>query len=254
MPMEEFLRSYAAGFLNGDPDNDRNIKLKLDHTLRVAAIADELSGAEALPGRVGWLLHVASMLHDIARFRQYATYHTFLDAESFDHGAVGAEIAEGLPLLAELSHEEREVVVGAVGFHNRRAIPPELSGDALTVLRAVRDADKLDIVGIVIAAYHEHLKNPAVTLGLSEERRFTPAVLEAVLAGGTPAYADLRTVFDFAAANLSWYGDLNFSWSCAEFVRRGYSDELLGVMDGVPGAEKVAEVFYQMRKGAKNAG
>lgn len=32
------------------------------------------------------------LLHDIARFEQYTKYHTFKDAESIDHGDLGAEI------------------------------------------------------------------------------------------------------------------------------------------------------------------
>ena len=69
-----------------------NIRLKIDHTYRVAAIAEQIAKSVGLGEyNVGfcWLL---GMLHDIGRFEQYTRFGTFKDAESLDHAELGANI------------------------------------------------------------------------------------------------------------------------------------------------------------------
>ena len=73
---------------------DVNIKLKIEHTYRVAGIAERIARSgdidmDEYSVDFCWLL---GMLHDIGRFEQFTRYGTFKDAESVDHAELGADI------------------------------------------------------------------------------------------------------------------------------------------------------------------
>ncbi|MBO5604638.1 MAG: HD domain-containing protein, partial [Acidaminococcaceae bacterium] len=62
--VENSFRNYTAGY----DRNDVRVKLKVDHTFRVAALCDIISDSLGLAGYdkdLAWLL---GMLHDIGRF------------------------------------------------------------------------------------------------------------------------------------------------------------------------------------------
>lgn len=78
---------------------DDKIRLKIEHTYRVAAhceqIAKSLAKSEGLTRQdidMAWFL---GMFHDIGRFEQVRRYGTFYDAESIDHAALSADITFG---------------------------------------------------------------------------------------------------------------------------------------------------------------
>lgn len=76
---------------NYDVDNDK-IKLKIEHTYRVADLCDKIAkdlGLSNYDIDIAWLI---GMLHDIGRFEQLRRYGTFSDAGSIDHAHYAAEI------------------------------------------------------------------------------------------------------------------------------------------------------------------
>lgn len=103
----EYVRSY-------DP-SDEKIKLKIDHTYRVAglcqSIAKSLNLSEA-DVDIAWLL---GMLHDIGRFEQIRRFGTFSDADSVDHAEFGADLLfkEGLIRKFAEGYYEKCELVGA---------------------------------------------------------------------------------------------------------------------------------------------
>lgn len=105
------INAFAEYVRNYDP-SDGKIKLKIDHTYRVAglcqSIAESLGLSEA-DVDIAWLL---GMLHDIGRFEQIRRFGTFNDAESVDHAEFGADLLfkEGLiRKFAEGYYEECEL-------------------------------------------------------------------------------------------------------------------------------------------------
>ena len=72
--------------------SDEKIKLKVDHTYRVAALSERIARSLGLGDddtNLAWLI---GMLHDIGRFEQLKNYGTFSDAESIDHAHYGVEL------------------------------------------------------------------------------------------------------------------------------------------------------------------
>ena len=85
--MQEFVR-YAKLFDLKDP----KIMEKFHHTFRVIEYAKDIARSEGLSDVDVILAMKCALLHDVARFRQFKMYHTYVDAKSFDHGDEGARI------------------------------------------------------------------------------------------------------------------------------------------------------------------
>ena len=108
------INAFAEYVRNYDP-SDEKIKLKIDHTYRVAglcqSIAKSLNLSEA-DVDISWLL---GMLHDIGRFEQIRRFGTFSDADSVDHAEFGADLLfkEGLIRKFAEGYYEKCELVGA---------------------------------------------------------------------------------------------------------------------------------------------
>ena len=105
------INTFAEYVRNYDP-SDEKIKLKIDHTYRVAGLCQRIAESLGLSEPdvdIAWLL---GMLHDIGRFEQIRRFGTFNDAQSVDHAEFGADLLfkEGLiRKFAEGYYEECEL-------------------------------------------------------------------------------------------------------------------------------------------------
>lgn len=105
------INAFAEYVRNYDP-SDEKIKLKIDHTYRVAGMCQRIAESLGLSEPdvdIAWLL---GMLHDIGRFEQIRRFGTFNDAQSVDHAEFGADLLfkEGLiRKFAEGYYEECEL-------------------------------------------------------------------------------------------------------------------------------------------------
>ena len=92
--IKQTFAEYTSKYNASDP----KIKLKIDHTYRVAALAERIAKTVtdvSIDTDLAWAM---GMLHDIGRFEQVKRYGTFVDSESVDHAALGISILfdEGL--------------------------------------------------------------------------------------------------------------------------------------------------------------
>lgn len=105
------INAFAEYVRNYDP-SDEKIKLKIDHTYRVAGLCQRIAESLGLSEPdvdIAWFL---GMLHDIGRFEQIRRFGTFNDAQSVDHAEFGADLLfkEGLiRKFAEGYYEECEL-------------------------------------------------------------------------------------------------------------------------------------------------
>ena len=145
--VREAFDRYVAAY---DPENPK-IRLKIDHTYRVAELCDRIARGAGLPDPDRELAWLCGMLHDIGRFEQTRRYGTFSDARSVDHAALGVKILfdEGrladfvdLPGPADLPALVRTVV----GTHSAFRLPEGLDPRTRALCDVVRDADKIDIL------------------------------------------------------------------------------------------------------------
>lgn len=181
--------------------SDEKIKLKVDHTYRVAALSERIARSLGLGDddtNLAWLI---GMLHDIGRFEQLKNYGTFSDAESIDHAHYGVELLfedgliekfasenaakdlKGTKYLKETAvkseSEEKEtkeiseldILRKAIWNHSAYRVEEGLSERVRMFCNIIRDADKIDILKVnydvtlevIYDVTTEELKNSGVT-------------------------------------------------------------------------------------------
>lgn len=123
------------------------IMYKFHHTYRVVEYAKEIAISLNLSKENMDIVVLSSLLHDIARFKQYTIYKTFTDKISFDHGDEGVEILKENDFIREFIENEEDIniILKAVKNHNKFKVE-EMSDRALLITNILRDADKLDIM------------------------------------------------------------------------------------------------------------
>lgn len=230
------FNALVDGFLRGEPAFDRNIELKREHTLRVLEEARGLTAGldpRDLPGRLEpSLVHLAALYHDLGRFEQYARWGTFRDPDSANHALLSVRALRTNDLLRDLAPENARLVMGAVFLHNRRRVPPGVAPALNTCTRLLRDADKLDIMRVLLDHFEPGApENPVVTLGLVDEPdRYTPEMCERIEQGIPGEYGAMRYMNDFKLLLASWVFDLNCEAARAAWIERGYLRRLFSVL------------------------
>ncbi|NLB84425.1 MAG: HD domain-containing protein [Synergistaceae bacterium] len=207
---EEWLSSFISSFRNEKGELHPLLELKRSHTGRVAdncrRISKELGWAGPLLERA----LSAAILHDTGRFPQYATWGTFYDGVSADHGALGEKVLrENFP-WPDPEGEDASVILEAVRLHNRRTLPEHIPPAALPVVRIVRDSDKMDVFRIV----REHVKGGRISALLPRidpEGGYSPAIVDEVGKTSRGSYQNVRSTADFLLLQLSWIFDLNYA-------------------------------------------
>lgn len=102
--VEKSFRDYTSAYSL----DDAKVKLKVDHTFRVAALSDVITDSLGMTGYdkdLAWLL---GMLHDIGRFEQVRRYHTLRDALSINHAELSADILFKEGLIGRFIRAEKE--------------------------------------------------------------------------------------------------------------------------------------------------
>ncbi|MDR1490293.1 MAG: HD domain-containing protein [Desulfovibrio sp.] len=241
---ERFL-GYARGFFSGSPEVDPYIRLKVDHSLRVCANVHSLAEHEDALGEepAARALNLAALYHDVGRFEQYRRFRTFSDAVSINHGALGVKIIREQGFFKDEKAETARLARIAVAAHNRFALPGRLRGRARLVLTALRDADKIDILGLIARELASaDLKDKQVLMGLEDDNgACTPAIVRALEEGRTARYADMRYVNDFRALLCTWVHDLSFPSSLRAVKETGVFASIVAGLSGAPAVRNSAE-------------
>lgn len=121
------------------------IERKQKHSLRVMEISKKIATELKLNEEEIKLATLIGLLHDIARFEQYAQYKTYRDADSFDHGDYGVKILNKDIRNYIDTDEYDKIIKCAVKNHNKYKIEDGLTEKERLFCKIVRDADKLDI-------------------------------------------------------------------------------------------------------------
>lgn len=263
------INAFAEYVRNYDP-SDEKIKLKIDHTYRVAGLCQRIAESLGLSEPdvdIAWLL---GMLHDIGRFEQIRRFGTFNDAQSVDHAEFGADLLfkEGLIRkfaegyyeeceLAEPENQEDEQIIKnnehhnkdtgllemAIRQHNKYRVKEDLTERQRMFCDILRDADKVDIfkvnadipMEIIYDVTTEELKNGVITKEVLESFYKKETVLKSVR----------RSAVDHIVGHISLLFELVYKESYRQAREQGYVYKLLDFKSDVP---EVNAEFDDMRK------
>ena len=266
---ENVINAFAEYVRNYDP-SDEKIKLKIDHTYRVAGLCQRIAESLGLSESdvdIAWLL---GMLHDIGRFEQIRRFGTFNDVQSVDHAEFGADLlfkeglirkfAEGYYEECELArsgNEEAEQIIKnnehhnkdtgllemAIRQHNKYRVKEDLTERQRMFCDILRDADKVDIfkvnadipMEIIYDVTTEELKNGVITKEVLESFYKKETVLKSVR----------RSAVDHIVGHISLLFELVYKESYRQAKEQGYVYKLLDFKSDVP---EVNAEFDDMRK------
>ena len=248
--LKTWFANYVAGFYNDHPADNSTIHLKEKHTKNVCENMILLGKALGLSDEEMVLTETMALFHDVGRFKQYAVYGTFKDADSENHALLGLRELAAHNVLDVCTKEEKKWVTKAIANHNAITIPEKENGKSLFFIRLLRDADKLDIWRVFIDYYNTRDKqpNPVVEFGLPDDPSVSPQVLSAFSEERFVFFKDLRTVNDFKLLLLSWVFDLNFSFSIQMVKDRRYIEKIEAILPDSQETKKALKHIHDYMK------
>jgi len=263
------INAFAEYVRNYDP-SDEKIKLKIDHTYRVAGLCQRIAESLGLSEPdvdIAWLL---GMLHDIGRFEQIRRFGTFNDVQSVDHAEFGADLlfkeglirkfAEGYYEECELArsgNEEAEQIIKnnehhnkdtgllelAIRQHNKYRVKEDLTERQRMFCDILRDADKVDIFKVNADIHMEIIYD--VTTEELKSGVISKEVLESFYKRETVLKSVRKSAVDHIVGHISLLFELVYKESYRQAKEQGYVYKLLDFKSDVP---EVNAEFYNMRK------
>lgn len=234
--------SHADTFSSTDPDLQFNLTLKKEHTFRVVDEITAIGSALGLPASDLAIARVAALMHDVGRFEQYVRYKTFADRDSADHAQLALDLIRKEGVLSSLDVADRDLILCAIEHHNRAVVPEQLSDRQRLFCNLLRDADKLDIMRILVERYRTAATGAksAVELLLPQGEGISPEALGDLMAGTIVKFSHARTGNDFKLLQMAWVFDINFVPSLRLFQERGYLESF---RNALPDTVEVREAY-----------
>ncbi len=239
--MDEF-----AGYTKDYDISDEKIKLKVEHTYRVAGLCDRIARSLGLAVEDIDLAWAIGMLHDIGRFDQVRQYGTFSDADSVDHAHYASELLFDKGMIMDYfgsanpgiyNYIENEntcsaglseslgIIKKAVYNHSAYKIEEGLCEREVLFCNIIRDADKLDIFKVVNDTPLEDIYS--VDKEEIPKAEVTDAVMQALREKHAVLRSLKKTPADYIAAYIALVFELVFPESFYIAKEQGYLDKLL---------------------------
>ena len=157
----EKAKKAFVDYTNEYDVNNKFIKLKIDHSLRVMEYSRKIAENMNLTKQQVDLATLIGLLHDIARFEQWKRFETYSDSISIDHGDFAVELLENNNFIRKFidTNQYDDIIKIAIKNHNKYKIE-ELEGEKLLQAKIIKDADKLDIFYQIATQYY---KDPRIT-------------------------------------------------------------------------------------------
>jgi HD superfamily phosphodiesterase len=256
----EQIRRAFKEYTDAYDVTDEKIRLKIGHTYRVAELCDRIARAEEMPEEdveLAWLL---GMLHDVGRFEQLRRYNTFIDSDSIEHAALGADILFGKDRGKNQQENggekeirryvpedaEDELIETAIRVHSTYRVPKELDERTVRLSHVLRDADKIDILRVNVEVPLEEIYN--TTAEKLRTEMVTPEVLDSFYEHHEVLRSLKRTSVDHVVGHCSLVYELVYPESYRIVDEQGYLWKLMDYRTDNP---KTAEQFAEMKKEMK---
>ena len=227
---------------------DEKVKLKIDHTYRVAALCEGIAQSIALSQEDTDMAWFCGLLHDVGRFEQLRRFGTFNDAESIDHAMYGAQILFDEGKIwdyierDEISEDELIFLRKVISCHSAYRVPQEYTSGEKQFADILRDADKIDILKVNVDVPLEEIYN--VTTKELVNAEVTQAVMDSFAEQHATLRSLKRTPVDHVVGHISLVYELVYPYSVRVVVEQGYLDKLLHFQSQNP---HTMQQFEQLR-------
>ena len=234
------FQNYISAYNPSDP----KIRLKIDHTYRVAGLCQTIAKEAGADPDLSWL---CGMLHDIGRFEQVRRFNTFVDAESVDHALLSSALLfdDGLikTFAPDLDNNLSQLLKTSIQCHSLYRIPEDLSKEEALYCNVLRDADKIDIFRVNCDTPPEEIYN--VTTDDLRKAAVTPEVKNCFL-NHTAVQRSLRkTSIDYLVGHICLVFELVYPVSQTLVKEQGYLQRILSFQSD---NQETREWFEYMRQ------
>lgn len=271
--IKKTFQEYTDRYDSANP----KIKLKIDHTYRVANLCEQIAQSLELSAAEVDLAWLSGMLHDVGRFEQLRRYNTFSDAQSIDHARFAVELLYDDGLIADYVPEisTTELVADArtwrsmgganesptaqsedmplsdilqtlriaIGEHSAYRIQKGLDERTRMFCQILRDADKVDIFRVICDTPMEEV------YGFQTKDILCSAITPEVMQAFYEHHAVLRKLKKCPADYIVAHGSLTFELVYPESLRiakeQGYLKQMMSFQSENP---DTAEIFEDLRK------
>lgn len=273
----EHIKKVFQEYTDRYDSTNPKIKLKIDHTYRVADLCEQIAQSLELSAAEVDLAWLSGMLHDVGRFEQLRRYNTFSDAQSIDHARFAVELLYDEGLIADYVPEilTTELVAGArtwrsmggvneshtaqsedmplsdilqtlriaIGEHSAYRIQKGLDERTRMFCQILRDADKVDIFRVICDTPMEEV------YGFQTKDILRSAITPEVMQAFYEHHAVLRKLKKCPADYIVAHGSLTFELVYPESLRiakeQGYLKQMMSFQSENP---DTAEIFEDLRK------
>ncbi|WP_321372195.1 HD domain-containing protein [uncultured Draconibacterium sp.] len=245
LALEKFNK-YIDSFTGLGEDQIINLKIKKEHSVRVAGLAEMLAGRMELNETETYLAFLIGLFHDIGRFKQLEEYNTFNDVKSVDHADYGVEILKENNFFEYLDEGQVNIILLAISQHNKLGLPKKMSDKERLFAQLIRDADKLDILRVITDYYSNPKATPNHTLTweMPKGSAVSPKVSKQILKGDLVSKDTVINELDIKVMQLSWVYDLNYRPSFELMVENRYLDKIYNSM---PKNDTVIEIYRKVK-------
>lgn len=220
--VKEWFLGHVRGFASPSGTLPSVLQLKVEHSVRVAR------DARAMAQEMGWTAsdvntaEAAGWLHDVGRFAQFHESGTFDDSRSMNHGARGWETVSLAAFLSVLTPHDRACVLDTIRHHNAKTVPSCLGNGSERCLCLIRDADKLDIFGIVHQAIMDDgfQDLPEMLPRVRLDGPVSDSLLDELRTEQCASLENVVSLADFLLMQLSWVYDINHASTFARVAER----------------------------------
>lgn len=222
------------------------MQLKLVHTRKVVEAAYAIAKGEGFDAPTARACEAAALLHDTGRYEQLRVYNTFRDSDSVDHAVFSHDIVKEKGWLD--GWEDKDAILAAVLYHNRREIPEGLDPLTLACSRTVRDADKLDIFRVLEdqIATTDWRHDAKAFWNLPTTAAPNPVVAEAIREGRPVDYQNIKSLADFVLIQVGWMvSGLEYATSrrlCAARGHLAYRRHFLHQLTDAPVVDELCDL------------
>ena len=222
------------------------MQLKLVHTRKVVEAACAIAKGEGFDAPTARACEAAALLHDTGRYEQLRVYNTFRDSDSVDHAVFSHDIVKEKGWLD--GWEDKDAILAAVLYHNRREIPEGLDPLTLACSRTVRDADKLDIFRVLEdqIATTDWRHDAKAFWNLPTTAAPNPVVAEAIREGRPVDYQNIKSLADFVLIQVGWMvSGLEYATSrrlCAARGHLAYRRHFLHQLTDAPVVDELCDL------------
>ena len=245
------FNAYYDSFKDLSDEDNKNFKIKKDHSFRVAELAGLLSDELKLNDdekRLAWFI---GLFHDIGRFPQLSKFGTFHDEKSVDHAEYSVKVLEDTGIIRLVGIENEKIIKTAILNHNKFQIDKKLSEKELLYAKILRDADKLDILKVLTDYYSINNKSPNHTLTweLPKGNEVSKTVGKEILSGKLVSKKNVASEIDVKIMQMSWVFDLNFKVSFEYLLQNRFLDK---IYNSLPKNDLIIEIYKQVKMYAGN--